>query len=98
MASMAIVPRPGSETDHHEGEPADYTHSHPAETAEDWGWHGEWGKAARIGGWVSAVILILMATATHYNKAGQVALFAFAAALVFALIWDATHRRTSWRK
>ena len=95
---MAIVPKPGSETDHHEGEPADYGHSHPAETAEDWGWHGEWGKYARIGGWVSAILLIVMATATHYNKAGQVALFAFAAILVVALIRDAAVRRTSWRK
>jgi hypothetical protein len=95
---MAIVPKPGSETDHHEGEPTDYSESHPAETAESWGWHGEWGKYARIGGWVSAVILVLMGTATHYNHAGQVALYAFAALLVVALIRDATRRRTSWRR
>lgn len=95
---MAIVPKPGSELDRHEGEPADYEHSHPAESPEDWGWHGEFGRWARIGGWLSAVLLILMATATHYNKAGQVALFAFAAILVVALIRDAATRRTSWRK
>ncbi|MHA3703599.1 DUF2631 domain-containing protein [Jatrophihabitans sp. YIM 134969] len=95
---MAIVPKPGSELDAHEGQPADYVHDHPTETPEDWGWHGEWGKYARIGGWVSAIILILMATATHYNKAGQVALFAFAALLVVALIRDAVVRRTSWRR
>lgn len=95
---MAIVPKPGSETDHHEGQPAGYVHDHPTETAEDWGWHGEFGKYARIGGWVSAAILIVMATATHYNRAGQLALFIFAGLLVVALIRDSVVRRTSWRK
>jgi hypothetical protein len=95
---MATLPKPGSELDHHEGQPAEYVHDHPTERPEDWGWHGEWGKYARIGGWVSAVILVLMATATHYNKAGQLALFVFAGFLILSLIWDANRRRTSWRK
>lgn len=95
---MAIVPKPGSERDPHEGEPAEYIEDHPTESAEDWGWHGEWGKFSRIGGWLSAVLLVLIGTATHYNNAGRVALYAFAAALVVALLYDAQRRRTSWRK
>lgn len=94
---MAIVPKPGS-ADPHEGEPAEYAHDHPSERPEDWGWHGEWGRYARIGGWVSAVILVVMATATHYNHAGELALYIFAGLLVLALLFDAQQRRTSWRK
>lgn len=95
---MAIVPKPGSEVDAHEGQPADYVHDHPTERPEQWGWHGEWGKWARVGGWASVVLLCLMATATHYNKAGMVALFGIAALLVLALVRDVSVRRTSWRR
>ena len=78
--------------------PADYHHDHPAEAPEDWGWHGEWGRASRIGGWVSAVILMLMATSTHYNEQGTLFLGIIAGLLVIALGWDIQRRRHSWRQ
>ena len=31
---------------------------HRHERPEDWGWNGSWGKWARIGGWVSVVVLL----------------------------------------
>ena len=78
--------------------PDDYKHDHPDEHPTDWGWHGEWGRAARIGGWVVAIILLLMITATHYNHSGTGWLVGFTAALFVVLIWDAQRRRHSWRK
>ena len=78
--------------------PEDYKADHPAEHPSDWGWHGEWGRAARIGGWVVAIILLLMITATHYNHSGTGWLVGFTAALFVVLIWDVQRRRHSWRK
>lgn len=78
--------------------PPDYAAHHPDEHPTDWGWHGEWGRGARIGGWVVAVILLLMITTTHYNGAGTVALVSFAAMLVISLLWDVQRRKNAWRQ
>ncbi len=71
----------------------------PPEKVSDWGWHGDFGKAARIGGWIPVIALVLMATksVTHYNDAGTVALLVTAALLVVGLAWDIRRRRTAWR-
>jgi hypothetical protein len=78
--------------------PADYHHDHPNEHPTDWGWHGEWGRAARIAGWVVVLILLVMMTATHYNHAGAFALGAFAVVLAAMLLWDTQRRKNSWRQ
>ena len=77
--------------------PADYQQDHPDEHPTDWGWHGEWGRAARIAGWVVAVILLLMITATHYNHQGTLFLSLVTAGLVAALLWDRHRRKNAWR-
>src|SRR6201989_3536090 len=78
--------------------PDDYKHDHPEEHPTDWGWHGEWGRAARVGGWIVAIILLLMMTATHYNRMGTLFLGLSAAAIVVGLIWDYQRRRNAWRQ
>ena len=78
--------------------PEDYHHDHPDEHPTDWGWHGEWGRASRIAGWVVAIILLLMITATHYNRSGNAWLIIFAAGLIGGLIWDAQRRKNAWRR
>jgi len=92
-----VALKPGSEPPD-TGAPEDYAHDHPREHPSDWGWHGEWGRWARVAGWVCVIILLLMITATHYNGAGAVALTATAALIVIALVWDIQRRRTAWRK
>ena len=77
--------------------PDDYKHDHPTEHPEDWGWHGEWGRAARVGGWVSIVILLLMMTSTHYNLQGVLFLGLSAIGLFIMLLWDRNRRKNSWR-
>jgi hypothetical protein len=77
--------------------PEDYKAHHPDEHPTDWGWHGEWGRAARVGGWVVVVILLLMITATHYNHQGTLFLCLFDGALVVMLLWDRQRRKNSWR-
>jgi hypothetical protein len=78
--------------------PDDYHSHHPDEHPTDWGWHGEWGRVARIAGWVVVVILLLMVTATHYNAAGAGGLILFAVALATVLIWDIQRRKNAWRQ
>jgi hypothetical protein len=92
-----VALQPGSE-EPNTGAPEDYTEHHPNEHPSQWGWHGEWGRAARIAGWVVVVILLVMITATHYNGTGTLSLILFAAFLIIALLWDINRRRTSWRK
>jgi hypothetical protein len=78
--------------------PDDYKHHHPDEHPTDWGWHGEWGRASRVGGWVVAIILLVMITTTHYNAQGTLFLCACAAAIIIALIWDRQRRKNAWRE
>ena len=89
--------QPGSEAPN-TGAPEDYADHHPQEHPSDWGWHAEFGRAARLAGWVVAVSLLLMLTTTHYNGAGAVALIASTAALIISLVWDINRRRNSWRR
>ena len=89
--------KPGSEPAN-TGSPDDYAEHHPNEHPSDWGWHGEWGRAARITGWIVVAILVVMITATHYNGTGTLSLIAVAAGLVIVLLWDINRRRTSWRQ
>lgn len=68
------------------------------ERPEDWGWHADFGKAARIAGWISVLIVLSQVTATHYNNAGTAALLLTAGLMVLGLLWDARKRRRSWRR
>jgi Protein of unknown function (DUF2631) len=77
--------------------PDDYRDDHPDEHPTDWGWHGEWGRAARAGGWIVAIILVVMMTATHYNLQGDLFLGLTAGAIVAGLIWDRHQRKNAWR-
>ena len=71
---------------------------HPHERPEDWGWHADLGKPARLAGWLSVIALLVMLTATHYNLAGTAALLLTAAAIAGGLLIDARRRKTSWRR
>ena len=74
--------------------PADHPHERP----EDWGWHADLGKPARLAGWLSVIALLVMTTATQYNLAGDAALILTAAAIAGALLVDVRKRRTAWRR
>ena len=67
------------------------------EPAEDWGWHGEFGRWARIGGWVSVAVLVLMNFTTRYSRTEAIWLWGFVVLLVVLLLWDASRRRNAWR-
>lgn len=68
------------------------------EQPSDWGWHGEFGKWARVAGWIVMLILLVMCTATMYNHSGPMWLIIIAAGLFVMLLWDIQRRKYSWRK
>jgi hypothetical protein len=78
--------------------PEDYKVDHPDEHPTDWGWHGEWGRAGRVAGWIAAIIMLLMITATHYNGMGTLFLSLAAGGIIVCLAWDIQRRRNAWRQ
>lgn len=71
--------------------------SRPAERPEQWGWHHEWGRAARLAGWITAGLLLSMHATVQYGVAGRAWLTSFALAIVAMLLWDAHRRKYAWR-
>ena len=88
MAERTDLPHTAAET----GEP------HRHERPEDWGWHGSFGKWARVGGWVSVVVLLLLNVTTYYNTAQAPWLYGSVAALVLLLVRDRYRRKNAWRE
>jgi hypothetical protein len=69
------------------------THERP----EDWGWHGEAGKAGRIAGWVFVVILLTLLVGNHEGRVEDLWLVGSALVIVGSLIWDSRRRKNAWR-
>ena len=69
------------------------THERP----EDWGWHGEGGKASRIAGIVVIVCLLVMIKGNHQGRVEDLWLVGLAAAVAVSLIWDSRRRKNAWR-
>jgi hypothetical protein len=81
--------------DQHAGATEVAPHRH--ERPEDWGWHGAFGRWARIGGWMSAIVLCLLNVTTYYNTAQAPWLYGIVAALVLILVRDRFRRKNAWR-
>jgi hypothetical protein len=67
------------------------------ERPEDWGWHGEAGKAGRIAGWLMAVALLTMLVGNHEGRVEDLYLVGAALILVVTLLWDIRRRKNAWR-
>jgi hypothetical protein len=74
----------------------DQPHRH--ERPADWGWHAEFGRWARIAGWISVGVLLLFNVTTYYNTAQSPWLYGIAAAIVLILIRDRFRRKNAWRE
>ena len=67
------------------------------ERPEDWGWHGEAGKAGRITGWLLVVVLLTLLVGNHEGRVEDLWLVGSALTLVGALLWDVRRRKNAWR-
>jgi len=68
------------------------------EPSVEWGWHGGFPRAARIGGWVMAAIMFLMLIGNHRGNIENLWLIAIGLIIVGILVADQIKRRTSWRR
>ncbi|MGI8870589.1 MAG: DUF2631 domain-containing protein [Mycobacteriales bacterium] len=64
---------------------------------EDWGWHAEAGKGARIGAVVIAAILLVMLVGNDIGNIAKIWLICLAAGLLLILVLDRNRRKNSWR-
>ena len=69
------------------------THERP----EEWGWHGEAGKAGRITGYVMIVALLVMLVGNHEGRVEDLWLIGAALLIAISLIWDSRRRKNAWR-
>lgn len=72
-------------------------HHHRHERPEDWGWHAEMGRGARIGAVVCAVLLVLLVFSTHGSRWELVWAVGFALSLLAIVFWDYFRRKNAWR-
>ena len=84
-------------TEHADTEHAERAERHRHERPEDWGWHGEFGKWARIGGWLSVGALLLLNVTTYYNTSQSPWLYGIAGGIAAILIRDRYRRKNAWR-
>ena len=85
-----VEPRHGDTLTHSE-------HSEP-DRPEDWGWHAETGKWARLAGWITAAILLLMNLGNQTRHIANFWLSGIALLIAVILLIDRNHRKNSWRK
>ena len=71
---------------------------HRHERPEDWGWHGELGRWARIAGWLSVIVLCLLNVTTYYNTSQAPWLYGITAGIVLLLVRDRYRRKNAWRQ
>lgn len=74
------------------------TYDPSTEPSAAWGWHGTFPRSARVGGWATAAILLLMMIGNHRGHVEDLWLAGLAVVVVVVLVRDQLRRRTSWRR
>lgn len=68
-------------------------HEEPA----DWGWHGQTGRAGRIGAWVAVLVTLSYLVGNHEGRVEDLWVLGTAVLLVVILVWDIFRRKNAWR-
>lgn len=71
---------------------------HDEDDPEIWGWHHTFHRGAQIGGWITAVILLVMTIGNHEGHVEDLWLAALALMIAAVLISDILKRRKAWRR
>jgi hypothetical protein len=75
------------------------TDAHPVEheRPEEWGWHGETGRAGRVGAWIATAILVSFMFGNHQGHMENYWIGGIALVMVIILVWDIRRRKNAWR-
>ncbi|MGY1746602.1 DUF2631 domain-containing protein [Blastococcus sp. SYSU D00695] len=73
--------------------------AHPVEheRPEDWGWHGETGRAGRIGAWIAVLVVLAYLVGNHEGRVEDIWVVGVAAVMVLILLMDIRRRKNAWR-
>ena len=93
QTSAQVTEQPRSEAGVVRAGAAPVVHERP----EDWGWHGEAGKAGRITGILMIPILLVMLVGNHEGRVEDLWLVGAALLILISLIWDSRRRKNAWR-
>ena len=72
---------------------------HPVahERPEEWGWHGETGRAGRIASWVAIIFLAAYLVGNHEGRMEDYWLVVLVAILILIKVMDYFRRKNAWR-
>jgi hypothetical protein len=87
-----------TELDRHDEHTSELARDPHAEPSAEWGWHGGFPRAARIGGWIVAAVMFLMLIGNHQGHVEDLWLIAIGLLIVGILVRDLMKRRTSGRR
>jgi hypothetical protein len=93
QTSARVIEQPAREEGIVRAGESPVTHERP----EEWGWHGESGKAGRIAGYVTIAFLLVMIIGNHEGRVEDLWLIGLALTIAVSLIWDARRRKNAWR-
>jgi hypothetical protein len=73
--------------------------SHPVqhERPEEWGWHGETGRAGRFGVWIAILFTLAYLVGNHEGRVEDIWVLGIALGMIAILIWDWRRRKNAWR-
>ena len=73
--------------------------AHPVEheRPEEWGWHGETGRAGRVGAWIAVLFTLAYLVGNHRGRIEDLWVLGVAAGMVLILIMDWRRRKNAWR-
>ena len=73
--------------------------SHPVEheRPEEWGWHGETGRAGRVGAWIATLFVFAYLIGNHEGRVEDIWVVGVGLGMILILIMDWRRRKNAWR-
>ncbi len=75
----------------HDAQPVEH------ERPEEWGWHGETGRAGRIGAWIAVLVTLAFLVGNHRGRIEDIWIVGIAVGMIVILIADWRRRKNAWR-
>ncbi|RBY82120.1 DUF2631 domain-containing protein [Geodermatophilus sp. TF02-6] len=67
------------------------------ERPEDWGWHGETGRAGRIASWIAILFILAYLVGNHEGRIEDIWIVGIAVIMILIKVADFFRRRNAWR-
>ncbi|MGY1636356.1 DUF2631 domain-containing protein [Geodermatophilus sp. SYSU D00742] len=73
--------------------------AHPVEheRPEEWGWHGETGRAGRIASWIAILFMLAYLVGNHEGRVEDYWVGSIVLLMVLLKVYDYFRRKNAWR-